>query len=119
MNINGINCEILDKHFEFIKSYRTIIEGGYDSQFENYSKINQEENKKNTNDKLSNFTIHQKIQKLNLNNVMMDFDATSLYPSAMYDEKSVFPKKESGFVSKPHERCVCRSIQYSNVKPRR
>ena len=28
---------------------------------------------------------------------MIDFDATSLYPSAMYDEKSVDPKIETGF----------------------
>ena len=32
----------------------------------------------------------------------MDFDATSLYPSAMYDEKSVYPKIETGFAFKPH-----------------
>ena len=31
----------------------------------------------------------------------MDFDATSLYPSAMWDEKSVYPKAESGYVFKP------------------
>ena len=30
----------------------------------------------------------------------MDFDATSLYPSAMWDEKSVYPKIESGFAFK-------------------
>ena len=28
---------------------------------------------------------------------MMDFVATSLYPSAMWDEKSVYPKIKSGF----------------------
>ena len=33
---------------------------------------------------------------------MMDFDATSLYPSAMWDEKSVYPKIESAFAFKPH-----------------
>ena len=33
---------------------------------------------------------------------MMNFDATSLYPSAMWDEKSVYPKIETGFVFKPH-----------------
>ena len=33
---------------------------------------------------------------------MIDFDATSRYPSALYDEKSVNPKIESGFVFKPH-----------------
>ena len=33
---------------------------------------------------------------------MMDFDATSLYPSAMWVEKSVYPEYESGFAFKPH-----------------
>ena len=33
---------------------------------------------------------------------MMDFDATFLYSSAMWDEKSVYPKVETGFASKPH-----------------
>ena len=32
----------------------------------------------------------------------MDFDATSLYPSAMWDEKSVNPKIETGFAFKPN-----------------
>ena len=32
----------------------------------------------------------------------MDFDATSLYHSAMCDEKPVFPKIESGFAFKSH-----------------
>ena len=32
----------------------------------------------------------------------MDFDATSLYPSAMWDENSVHPKKETGFAFKPY-----------------
>ena len=33
---------------------------------------------------------------------MMDYDATSPYPSAMWDENSVYPKIESGFAFKPH-----------------
>ena len=33
---------------------------------------------------------------------MMDFDATSFYTSAMWDEKSVYPKIETGFVVEPH-----------------
>ena len=32
----------------------------------------------------------------------MDYDATSLlYPSAMWDEKAVYPKIETGFAFKP------------------
>ena len=33
---------------------------------------------------------------------MMDFDAKSLYPSAMWDKNSVYLKTESGFAFKPH-----------------
>ena len=32
----------------------------------------------------------------------MDFDASSLYPSAMWDEKTIYPKIETGFAFKPH-----------------
>ena len=32
----------------------------------------------------------------------MNFDATSLYPSKMWDENSVYSKKETGFDFKPH-----------------
>ena len=32
----------------------------------------------------------------------MDFDATSLYPSAKWVKNSVYPKKESGFGFEPH-----------------
>ena len=44
---------------------------------------------------------HKELSKLNSNKTQMDFDATSLYPSAMWDEKSVYPKIETGFVFKP------------------
>ena len=37
----------------------------------------------------------------------MDYDATSLYPSAMWDEKNVCPQKECGFASKVHMNNVC------------
>ena len=36
----------------------------------------------------------------------MDFDATSFYPSAMWDEKSVYPKVDTGFAPKPHINAV-------------
>ena len=32
----------------------------------------------------------------------MDFDATSLFPNAMYDKKSPYPKIEDGFAFKPY-----------------
>ena len=51
--------------------------------------------------------IHKELSKLNSNKTQMDFDATSLYPSAMWDESSVYPKIETGFAFKPHMNDVC------------
>ena len=45
--------------------------------------------------------IHKELSELDLNNTQMDFDATSLNPSAVWDEKSVHPKIETGFAYKP------------------
>ena len=46
--------------------------------------------------------IHKELSKVNSNKTQMDFDATSFYPSAMWDENSMYPKIETGFAFKPH-----------------
>ena len=46
--------------------------------------------------------MQNKFKELDLDNVMMEFDATNLYHSAMWDENSVIPKIETGFAFKPH-----------------
>ena len=54
---------------------------------------------------IKNLTCYQfikELSKLVLNKTQMDFDATSLYPSAMCDKISVYPKIETGFAFKPH-----------------
>ena len=51
---------------------------------------------------LVNYQYMNIYKKLNLNDVVMDFDASSLYPSAMWVEKSVYPKIETGFGFRPH-----------------
>ena len=53
------------------------------------------------NEKLNMLPIHKELSKLYSNKTQMDYDATSLYPSAMWDEKSVYPKIEIGFAFKP------------------
>ena len=47
-------------------------------------------------------SIQKELCKLNSNKTQMDFVAAALYPSAMWDEDSVYPKIETGFVFKPH-----------------
>ena len=44
--------------------------------------------------------IHKELPKLDSNKTQMDFDATSLYPSAMWDENLVYSKIETGFAFK-------------------
>ena len=94
--------EILDKYFEYTNKQRKILEDEYDSQFQDYRDIIQEERTKYINHELSKLSIHEKLGDLNLDIVLIYFDATSLYPSAMYDEKSVNPKTEIGFVFISH-----------------
>ena len=71
------------------------------SEFEDYRDTDGGEKTKHVNNKLSILPMHDNFKKLNLNEVGMIFDATSSYPSAMWDENSVLPKIETGFAFKP------------------
>ena len=103
LNVNGKDnvCEIINKNFEYTNKQRKIIEDENDSKFNDYRDNDEEERTEHINKEPIKLQRHKKLQKLNLNDVMMDFDATSLYPSAMWDENSVYPKIESGFAFKP------------------
>ena len=46
---------------------------------------------------------------------MLDFDATSLYPSAKWDEKSIYTKRETGFAFKPQMNIVY--VEPFNIHP--
>ena len=47
-------------------------------------------------------SIHKELSTLDSDKTQMNFDATSLYPSAMWDKNSVYPKIETRFAFKPH-----------------
>ena len=84
------------------KKERKIIKDEYDSQLKDYRNNDQEERTKYINNKLSKLPLHEQLRKLNFDDIMTDFEATSLYPSAMWDESSVYSKIETGFAFKPH-----------------
>ena len=52
---------------------------------------------KHINIKLGDFPIHKLLQELSLKDLIWDYDAVSLYPSAMSDPKSVYPRIETGY----------------------
>ena len=51
---------------------------------------------------MSDLTLHKFIQKIELVHLLWDFDAVKLYPSAMWDEKSIYPRIETGYAFKSH-----------------
>ena len=61
-----------------------------------------EEKNNYINIKLGEFPIHKLLQELILNDLLWDFDAVSLYPSAMSDPKSIYPRIETGYAFTPN-----------------
>ena len=49
------------------------------------------------NEKLSNLRLHKIIKRIELIHLLWDFDAVSLYPSAMWDEKSIYLRIETAY----------------------
>ena len=102
LNVNGNICDLLEKYFEFLNENEKQYAREFDSNYDDYRDINQKEKEKYVNKKLNMLPIHKQLSKLDLNKTHMDFDATSLYPSSMWDKNSVYPKIETGFAFKPH-----------------
>ena len=102
LNVNGNICDILEKYFEFLKKFEKQNAKDFVSKYDDFRDINQKEKTEYINKKLNMLPFHKVLSKLNPNKTQMDFNATSLYPNAMWDEKSVYPKIKTGFVLKPH-----------------
>ena len=56
-----------------------------------------EEKEKDVYGKLSNLRLHKRMTRIVLIPLLWDFDAVSLYPSAIWDEKSIYPRIETGY----------------------
>ena len=101
-NVSGNVCDILEKYFEFLNKHEKEYKKEFDSNYGDYRDINQKEKEKYVNKKLNMLPIHKELSKLNLKKTQMCFDGNSLYPSAMWDCNSVYPKIENGSVFRPH-----------------
>ena len=102
LNVNGDECEILEKYFEFLKEHEKQYAKEFDSEYDDFRDINEEEKTDFINKKLNTLPIHKELSKLDSNRTQKGYDGNSLYPSAMWDENSVYPKIETGFVFKPN-----------------
>ena len=79
-----------NKHFK-------IFEIEYEDQFDDYRDENMEEKEEYINKKLNELRLHKIIKRIELIHLLWDFDAVSLYPSAMWDENSIYPRIETGY----------------------
>ena len=89
--------EIIEEYLRYKKKYYDIYEKEYESQFDDYRHGNEDDKENYINEKLGNLRIHKLIKEIELVDLLWDFDATSLYPSAMWDEKSIYPRIETGY----------------------
>ena len=102
LDVKGDICDLLEKYFEFLNKHEKQYAKEFDLKYDDYRDINQKEREKYVNKKLNMLPIHKELSKLDSNKTQMDYDATSLYPSAMWDKNSVYPKIETGFAFKPN-----------------
>ena len=86
--------------WNFKQMWKTMCKE-FDSKYENYRDLSQKGKIDYINNNLNMLPFHKELSKLNINKTQMDFDATSLYPSAMWDKKSVYLKIETGFAFEP------------------
>ena len=102
LNVNGNICEILEKYFQLSNKYEIQNAKGFDSKYDDYRDIDQEEKTDFINKQLYLLSFHKELSNLDSSKTQMDYDATSLYASAMWDEMSVYPEIETGFAFKPN-----------------
>ena len=104
LNVNGNKYEIVEAYVKYIKEFKNKYEAEYLSNYSDYRQVKQQDKNKYINEKLSELEISKKLilsWKKEFDDLLMAFDATSLYPSAMYDESSTYPKIETGFAFTP------------------
>ena len=97
LGVKGNIYDIIEEYLRYKKKYYDIYEKKYESQFNDYRHENEEEKEKFINEKLSELRIHKLLKQIELIHLLWDFDAVSLYPSAMWDEKSIYPRIETGY----------------------
>ena len=97
LNVKGMFYDNIEAYLNYKNKQLKIFEKEYENQFNDYRDEDVEEKEKFTNKKLSQLTIHQIIEQTKLDELLWDYDANSLYPSAMWDEKSIYLRNETGY----------------------
>ena len=95
--VKGTVYDTIEAYMEYKSKHFKIFEKEYEDRFDDYRDENVEEKEKYINEKLSELRLHKIIKRIELIHLLWDYDAVSLYPSAMWDEKSIYPRVETGY----------------------
>ena len=95
--VKGTVYDTIEAYMEYKNKHLKTFEKEYEGQIEDYRLENVEEKEKYINEKLSELRLHKIIKRVKLIELLWDFDAVSLYPSAMWDENSIYPRIETGY----------------------
>ena len=95
--VKGNVYDVIEAYMEYKNKHFKIFEKEYEDQFNDHRDENIEEKEKNINVKLCNLRLHKIIKRIEMIHLLWDFDAVSLYPIAMWDKNSIYPKIETGY----------------------
>ena len=95
--VKGNIYDNIEEYLNYINKHFKIFEKEYENQFDGYRDESVEEKEKCINEKLGDLRLHKIIKRIELIHLLWDFDAVSLYTSAMWDENSIYPKIETGY----------------------
>ena len=101
LNVKGNIYDIIEAYLNYKNKYFKMYEKEYESQFNDYRDHDEEVKEKYIKENLSKIPIHQLIKQIKIDELLWDFDVMSLYPRAMWDEKSGYPQIETGYVFTP------------------
>ena len=89
--------DIIEVYLNYKNKHLKSYEKEYESKFNDYRNENIKEKENYIYEKLSQLPIHQLTKQKKIGEVLWDFDAVSLYPSAMWDRKGIYPGIETGY----------------------
>ena len=95
--VKGNTYEIFEEYLKDKKKHFKIFGKEYEDQSDDYRDEDVEEKELYINKKLSELRLHKILKRIQLIHLLRDFDAVSLYPSAMWDENSIYPRIETGY----------------------
>ena len=98
VKVKGIVYDTIEAYITYKNKHFKIVEKEFESKFDDYRDEDVDEKENYINKKLGELPIHKLLQQLSLKDFLWDNDANSFYPSSMWDEKSIYPRIETGYV---------------------